>query len=134
VDAFGGQHDKNRNINSILITSREQEYFSKSVGQVKKVSLQYNQNGQSRGIADISFNKPGLAAKAAKELNGMLVDKRPMKASKILSALLDRHLTMIDRGGSRSWQCLGPPGQATVGACRVRQPKAPNQVRPTDAG
>jgi THO complex subunit 4 len=48
---------------------------------VKKVSLQYNQSGASRGIADIIFGKPGLAAKAAKELNGMLVDKRPMKAS-----------------------------------------------------
>lgn len=59
----------------------EQEYFSKSVGFVKKVSLQYNQNGISRGIADIIFGKPGLAAKAAKDLNGMLVDKRPMKAS-----------------------------------------------------
>jgi hypothetical protein len=35
------------------------------------------------------FSKPGLAAKAAKELNGMLVDKRPMKASTILRALLD---------------------------------------------
>ncbi|KAI9871287.1 MAG: hypothetical protein M1823_008493, partial [Watsoniomyces obsoletus] len=65
------------------------EYFGKSVGSVKKVSLQYNQTGQSRGIADIMFSKPGLAAKAAKELNGMLVDKRPMKASTILRALLD---------------------------------------------
>ncbi|OAP62922.1 hypothetical protein AYL99_02149 [Fonsecaea erecta] len=57
------------------------EYFGKSVGNVKKVSLQYNQNGQSRGIADIVFSKPDSAAKAAKDLNGMLVDKRPMKAS-----------------------------------------------------
>ncbi|KIX04376.1 uncharacterized protein Z518_05244 [Rhinocladiella mackenziei CBS 650.93] len=57
------------------------EYFGKSVGNVKKVSLQYNQNGQSRGIADIIFSKPDSAAKAAKDLNGMLVDKRPMKAS-----------------------------------------------------
>jgi THO complex subunit 4 len=51
------------------------------VGNVKKVSLQYNQAGQSRGIADIMFSKPDSAAKAAKDLNGMLVDKRPMKAS-----------------------------------------------------
>jgi THO complex subunit 4 len=45
------------------------------------VSLQYNQNGQSRGIADIIFLSSDAAAKAAKDLNGMLVDKRPMKAS-----------------------------------------------------
>ncbi|EXJ84611.1 hypothetical protein A1O3_05281 [Capronia epimyces CBS 606.96] len=50
------------------------EYFTKSVGKVKKVSLQYNQNGQSRGIADILFSAPDSAAKAAKDLNGMLIE------------------------------------------------------------
>jgi THO complex subunit 4 len=54
------------------------------------VSLQYNQSGASRGIADIIFSKPDSAAKAAKDLNGMLVDKRPMKASTaLLTPLLD---------------------------------------------
>ncbi|KAL2418625.1 hypothetical protein ABEF91_004671 [Exophiala dermatitidis] len=62
------------------------EYFTKSVGKVKKVSLQYNQNGQSRGIADIIFVKPDSAAKAAKDLNGMLVDKRPMKIEVVVDA------------------------------------------------
>ena len=42
--------------------------------------MQYTQTGQSRGVADIIFSKPDSAANAAKELNGMLVDKRPMKA------------------------------------------------------
>lgn len=41
--------------------------------------LTYNQNGTSRGIASIIFNKADTAAKAAKELNGLLVDGRPMK-------------------------------------------------------
>lgn len=41
--------------------------------------LTYNQNGTSRGIASIIFGKAGTAAKAAKELNGLLVDGRPMK-------------------------------------------------------
>lgn len=41
--------------------------------------LTYNQNGTSRGIASITFSKPDTAAKAAKELNGLLVDGRPMK-------------------------------------------------------
>ncbi|KAJ9604459.1 RNA-binding RNA annealing protein [Cladophialophora chaetospira] len=50
------------------------EYFGKSVGNVKKVSLQYNQTGASRGIADIIFSKPDAAAKAAKDLNGMLIE------------------------------------------------------------
>jgi RNA recognition motif-containing protein len=41
--------------------------------------LTYNQNGTSRGIASIIFNKPDTALKAAKELNGLHVDGRPMK-------------------------------------------------------
>ena len=41
--------------------------------------LTYNQNGTSRGIASIIFGKADTAAKAAKELNGLLVDGRPMK-------------------------------------------------------
>jgi hypothetical protein len=43
--------------------------------------LTYNQNGTSRGIASIVFSKPDTAAKAAKDLNGLLVDGRPMKVS-----------------------------------------------------
>lgn len=41
--------------------------------------LTYNQNGSSRGIASIIFSKPDTAAKAARELNGLLVDGKPMK-------------------------------------------------------
>ncbi|KAJ5101966.1 mRNA export protein mlo3 [Penicillium alfredii] len=57
------------------------EYFTKSAGPVKKVMLTYNQNGTSRGIASIIFGKADTAAKAAKDLNGLLVDGRPMKKS-----------------------------------------------------
>ena len=41
--------------------------------------LTYNQNGTSRGIASIVFSQAATAAKAAKDLNGLLVDGRPMK-------------------------------------------------------
>lgn len=41
--------------------------------------LTYGPNGTSRGIASIIFGKPDTAAKAAKELNGLLVDGKPMK-------------------------------------------------------
>lgn len=47
--------------------------------------LTYNQNGTSRGIASIVFSKPDTAAKAAKDLNGLLVDGRPMKVSLIIA-------------------------------------------------
>lgn len=51
------------------------------MGPIKKVSLHYNQNGESRGVADIIFIKPESAAKAAREQNGIKIDGRPMKAS-----------------------------------------------------
>lgn len=41
--------------------------------------LTYGPNGVSRGIATIIFSKPGSANDALVQLNGMLVDKRPMK-------------------------------------------------------
>jgi len=43
------------------------------------VTITYGPNGVSRGIATIIFSKPGLANDAAVKLNGLLVDKRPMK-------------------------------------------------------
>lgn len=55
-----------------------------SAGPVKKVMLTYNQNGTSRGIASIIFAKADTAAKAAKELNGLNVDGRPMKVRTIV--------------------------------------------------
>ncbi|KAJ5558816.1 Nucleotide-binding alpha-beta plait [Penicillium sp. DV-2018c] len=75
------------------------EYFIKSAGPVRKVMLTYNQNGTSRGIASIIFTKPDTAAKATKELNGLLVDGRPMKievvydASHVAAAPAPRPLT-----------------------------------------
>ncbi|KAI9879637.1 MAG: hypothetical protein M1830_007878 [Pleopsidium flavum] len=65
------------------------EYFVKSVGPIKRVTLTYGPNGASRGIATIIFSKPGGANQAASELNGLLVDKRPMRArSPPLSVIL----------------------------------------------
>ncbi|KAJ6079103.1 hypothetical protein N7467_008856 [Penicillium canescens] len=62
------------------------EYFTKSAGSVKRVMLTYNQNGSSRGIATIIFGKADTAAKAAKDLNGLLVDGRPMKIEVVYDA------------------------------------------------
>ncbi|EXJ94313.1 LOW QUALITY PROTEIN: hypothetical protein A1O1_02707 [Capronia coronata CBS 617.96] len=79
--------DENAEANAITIFFQHLTDHSGPIGilqqiwKVKRVSLQYNQSGQSRGVADIIFVAPDSAAKAAKDLNGMLVDKRPMKAS-----------------------------------------------------
>ena len=45
----------------------------------------------SRGIATIIFSKPGSANDALVQLNGMLVDKRPMKVKLAIPASLSRY-------------------------------------------
>jgi len=60
------------------------EYLVQSVGHVKKVMLVYGPNGQSRGIANITFSKPDDASKAVSELNGVKVDNRAMKVELVL--------------------------------------------------
>ncbi|KAM0712763.1 hypothetical protein Q7P35_000210 [Cladosporium inversicolor] len=66
--------------------SQIKDYFSKSVGAVKKVMLTYGPTGRSRGTATIIFAKPGSAAQAAHELNGVKVDNRAMKIEVVVGA------------------------------------------------
>lgn len=54
--------------------------------------LTYGPNGVSRGIATIVFSKSASANDALIQLNGMLVDKRPMKVKLAKAALLMDHL------------------------------------------
>ena len=61
--------------------------------------LTYGPNGVSRGIATIIFSKAGSANDALVQLNGMLVDKRPMKVqsrSGNKSLTLNSGLTLLD--------------------------------------
>ncbi|KAI5200246.1 hypothetical protein E4T42_06604 [Aureobasidium subglaciale] len=64
----------------------EPDYFSKQVGPVKKVLLNYNKNGRSVGVVTIIFSQPQSAARAAKELNSVKVDGKPIKVEVILGA------------------------------------------------
>ncbi|KAJ8123477.1 hypothetical protein O1611_g9582 [Lasiodiplodia mahajangana] len=62
------------------------EYFTTSVGPIKRVELSYGPNSVSRGIATVTFHKPDGASKAFNVLNGILVDNRPIKIEIIVSA------------------------------------------------
>ncbi|KAI5206051.1 hypothetical protein E4T39_02655 [Aureobasidium subglaciale] len=64
----------------------EPDYFSKQVGPVKKVLLNYNKNGRSVGVVTIIFSQPQSAARAAKELNSVKVDGKPIRVEVILGA------------------------------------------------
>lgn len=58
-----------------------QDYFGKTIGHVKKVFLTYGPEGRSRGVAQILFSSPTSGAQAAKQLDGVKVDNKPMKVS-----------------------------------------------------
>jgi len=62
------------------------DYFSTTVGTVKKVLLNYNKSGRSVGVATIIFSQATSAAEAAKAYDGVKVDGRPMRIEVILGA------------------------------------------------
>ncbi|KAL9072892.1 MAG: hypothetical protein Q9161_003263 [Pseudevernia consocians] len=78
---------------SVLQTTDDDFYDHQTF---KKAMLTYGPNGMSRGIATIIFNKPGSADDALVQLNGMLVDKRPMKVKLAKPAsFMDHFLTSV---------------------------------------
>ncbi|KAF2401450.1 hypothetical protein EJ06DRAFT_392735 [Trichodelitschia bisporula] len=86
--------------------------------QIKKVLLVYGKDGKSRGVATIIFFKHESAAKAAKELDGIKVDNRPMKIEVIVNA-----------------QEAPLPAPAKSLADRVAQPKTnKSQPKPATSG
>ncbi|KAI5863489.1 RNA recognition domain-containing protein [Durotheca rogersii] len=84
------------------------EYFSSSVGPIKRVELSYGPNSVSRGIATVTFAKLDGASKAFNALNGLLVDNRPIKIEIVVSA-------------AKAAEIAPPPKTLTE---RISQPKA----------
>ncbi|KAG9523901.1 hypothetical protein KCV03_g466, partial [Aureobasidium melanogenum] len=74
------------NLPSDVTEQQIKEYFTQAVGPVKKVLLNYNKNGRSVGVATIIFSQAQSAAEAAKKLDSVKVDGKPMKIEVILGA------------------------------------------------
>ncbi|MCJ1324098.1 hypothetical protein MMC10_000760 [Thelotrema lepadinum] len=126
--------------------SQIKEYFNKTIGPTRRVSLQYGPNGSSRGIATIIFNKPGMANEAFKQLNGLLVDKRPMKVELVVDASragVEPAKSLSDRvakpaksqpkqaGGTRTTDTTARgSGRAVRGSTRGRVRRGRNAGRP----
>ncbi|KAK5939395.1 RNA-binding RNA annealing protein [Knufia obscura] len=102
------------------------EYFGKSVGPIKKVSLHYNQHGESRGIADISFIKPDSAAKAAKEQNGIKIDGRAMKVEVVVDASHAPEPAPVKSLADRV--AANPKAQPKSATTKKNDPKAKNKA------
>ncbi|KAL8936534.1 MAG: hypothetical protein Q9216_004877, partial [Gyalolechia sp. 2 TL-2023] len=62
------------------------DYFNESIGPVKRVTLSYGPNGVMKGIVTIVFVRAESATKALETLDGVKVDKRPMKIEVVLDA------------------------------------------------
>jgi THO complex subunit 4 len=93
------------------------EYFVQSVGPIRRVELVYGPNSQSRGIANVTFNKPDGASIALQKLNGLLVDGRPIKIEVVVGAA----------------QAKAVIPQAKSLAERTTQPKAQAKAQPKSA-
>ncbi len=87
-----------------------------SVGSVKKVELSYGPGGVSRGIATVIFPHADSASKAFADLNGLLIDNRPVK----VSAHPDSSLT-------REANCVLQVEVVVSSAEQIPQPKALSQ-------
>ncbi|KAI1344043.1 RNA recognition domain-containing protein [Xylariaceae sp. FL0016] len=84
------------------------EYFTTSVGPIKRVELSYGPNSVSRGIATVTFHKPDGASRAFNALNGLLVDNRPIKIEIVVTG---------DKAAA-----IAPPAKTLTE--RISQPKA----------
>ncbi|KAL8909515.1 MAG: hypothetical protein Q9207_000195 [Kuettlingeria erythrocarpa] len=80
----GGRESKI--IPSDVTEKNVKEYFQESVGAIKRVQLSYGPSGRMSGVVTITFVESDSAAKALRILNGVEVDRRPMKIEVVLDA------------------------------------------------
>ncbi|KAL9613563.1 MAG: hypothetical protein Q9167_001896 [Letrouitia subvulpina] len=74
------------NLPSDVTEQNVKEYFGDTIGPVKRVNLTYGPDGRMKGIVTIVFARPDSASMAQEKLNGVQVDKKPMKIEVVLDA------------------------------------------------
>jgi THO complex subunit 4 len=72
------------NLASTVTQNDVRELFAR-IGPVKQAQLNYDANGKSKGIANVTFAKPGDAQKSFNEYNNRPLDNRPMKIELIIN-------------------------------------------------
>ncbi|KAI1322940.1 RNA recognition domain-containing protein [Xylariaceae sp. FL0255] len=118
------------------------EYFTTSVGPIKRVELSYGPNSVSRGIATITFTRGDGASKAFAKLNGILVDGRPIKIEIVMggdkaAAIAPAPKTLTERVSQPKAQPKSAAvdkkkdaGNASGAGARGRKKRAPRSSRP----
>jgi THO complex subunit 4 len=75
---------------------------------VRSAQLNFNQDGKSKGVANVVFVKAGDAHKAFQEYNNRPLDEKPMKIELMINPessrlkQLDSRLGGIKKGGDRN--------------------------------
>ncbi|KAF9219518.1 hypothetical protein BS17DRAFT_740665 [Gyrodon lividus] len=65
-----------------------EELFRKTVGPLREAFLIYNSQGRSKGMAVVSFQRPGDAAVAREKYDGKFIDgRRPIKIEIVLDSI-----------------------------------------------
>ncbi|KAI1788664.1 hypothetical protein LXA43DRAFT_949738 [Ganoderma leucocontextum] len=87
-----------------VVENEVEVLFSRTVGPVKEVLMVYNSQGKSRGMAVVTFARPGDAAVARAKYNGKIVDgRRPIKIE-----------TVTDEDGPRNPAPSAAPAQPSL--------------------
>ncbi|KAG2049993.1 hypothetical protein BDR06DRAFT_960691 [Suillus hirtellus] len=94
--AWRDSKDKQKERGSKILLSRlpvdvgeteVEELFKKSIGPLKECFVIYNTQGRSKGMAVITFQRPGDAAAAREKYDGKLIDgRRPIKIEIIVDS------------------------------------------------
>ncbi|KAI5456400.1 hypothetical protein BGZ63DRAFT_517987 [Mariannaea sp. PMI_226] len=91
------------------------DYFVQSVGPIKRVEISYGPNSQSRGIANVTFHRADGAGKAFKDLNGLLVDNKPIKIEIVVGAAqVDKVIPAAKTLAERTTQPKAQPKSAAA--------------------
>ncbi|CAK5262149.1 unnamed protein product [Mycena citricolor] len=92
-----------------------EELFKKTVGPLRESFLIYNSQGRSKGMAVVTFQRPGDAAVAREKYDGKIVDgRRPIKIEIMVDSA--RPLHSIPTGPPSLFERLRPGSDSKIGA------------------
>jgi THO complex subunit 4 len=82
------------------VTENDVKELFTQIGPLKHCSLNYNEKGKSKGIANVTFVRPGDGTKAVKEYNNRTFDGRPMKIELLVNPSALPVVTAANRLGA----------------------------------
>ncbi|KAJ8693585.1 hypothetical protein PTI98_008566, partial [Pleurotus ostreatus] len=126
-----------------VVEQEVEDLFKKTVGPLKEVVLVYNNQGKSKGLAIVSFQKTTDAAVARTKYHGKIVDgRRPIKVE-IIADSDSQPSPSTPTAPSLFSRLAPPPPNSTISTTlgsrvgpQVKAPAAPlsNKVPPTAPG